>query len=326
MKIVRSLTALSPILKRTTHILKAKSPTILVAVGVASGIASTVIAVVRTPKCEQVREQFNESVAKAEECLKRGTVEIENKKKNTIETIEYTNDIFKKDLLHIHIRKYIGYAQVYMPSIALGILSVTSILISHGTMCRRNTALTASLGAVSEAFRRYRENVKKEYGDEADYRMRHSLVSERVKVQEKDPETGKQKTITKTVTKKREDSLPWRSDYARCYDVGSRNWTKDPSTNRVTLMSYEALANQKLREQGFLFLNDVYDMLGVARTLAGHTMGWIYTKEENPHGDNFVDFGFSKAWDFMSGAEASVWLDFNVDDLPITNRIKWRIK
>ena len=326
MKITAALRALSPIAKRTAQVLKAKGPTMLVVLGVASGIASTVTAVIQTPKCERVREAFDASVEKANECLEKGTVEVENKKKNTVETIKYTTDIFKKDMLSIHIRKYLGYLRVYMPSIALGSLSVASILISHGIMCRRNTALTAAVASVSEAFRRYRANVRREYGDEVDYNMRHSLVSEKVKTQETDPETGKTKTLTKTVKTKRDDDIPWRSDYARCYEAGRRNWTKDPSVNRVTLMSFQALANQKLKSQGYLYLNEVYDMLGIEQTLAGHTMGWIYTKDENPYGDNFIDFGFEKAWDFMSGVEASVWLDFNVDDLPITDRIKWRIK
>lgn len=326
MNFARALRSLAPIAKRTTQVLKAKSPTILVTVGLVSGVASTVMAIIRTPKCEQVREQFDASVEKANSCLESGVVEVENPKTKTIETIKYTNDIFKKDLLSIHIRKYIGYLRVYAPSIALGSLSVASILVSHGIMCRRNTALTAAVASVSEAFRRYRENIKREYGDEVDYKMRHSLVSEKVKTQEIDPETGKQKTVTKTLVKKRDDDIPWRSDYARCYEPGCRNWVRDSSVNRVTLMSFQALANQKLRSQGYLYLNEVYDMLGIDQTLAGHTMGWIYTKEENPHGDNFIDFGFEKAWDFMSGVEASVWLDFNVDDLPITDRIKWRIK
>lgn len=326
MKFAYALRSLAPVVKRTAQVLKAKSPTILVAVGVASGIASTVVAVIQTPKCEQVREQFNASVEKANECLQQGTIEVENRRTKEVKTINYTNDIFKKDLLSIHIRKYIGYLRVYMPSVALGSLSVASILVSHGIMLRRNTALTAAVGAVSEAFRRYRENVKREYGDEVDYKMRHSLVSERVKVQETDPVTGKQKTVTKTVTKQRDNDIPWRSDYARCFEPGCRNWVRDASVNRVTLQSFQALANQKLRSQGYLYLNEVYDMLGIDQTLAGHTMGWIYTKEENPYGDNFIDFGFDKSIDFMSGVESSVWLDFNVDNAPITDRIKWRIK
>lgn len=328
MKISNILRTLPPVVKRGGQFLKAKTPTILIGVGVISGIASTVTAVIRTPLCEQVKSDFETSAKKADECLQKGEVEITEKTKDgaEIKKVNYTTDIYKKDMLKLHIRKYVGYARVYMPSIALGSLSVASILISHGIMCRRNTALTAAVASVSEAFRRYRENVRREYGNDADYRMRHSIVSEKVKVEETDPVTGKTKTVSKLVKKRRDNDIPWRSDYARCYDMSCRNWTKDPSTNRVTLMSFQALANQKLKSQGYLYLNEVYDMLGIPQTLAGHTMGWIYTKEENQFGDNYIDFGFDKAWEFVSGLENCVWLDFNVDDIPITDRIKWRIK
>lgn len=328
MKFASAFRALAPVIKRTGQILKAKSPTILIGVGLISGIASTITAVKRTPMCEQVRNDFETSAQRADECLQKGEVEIYDNSKAGVKAhvVTYNNDIYKKDMLKLHIRKYVGYLRVYGPSVALGSLSVASILISHGIMRRRNTALTAAVASLSEAFRRYRENVKKEYGDTADYNIRHSIISERVKTQEPDPETGKMKTVTKMVKKRRDDDTPWRSDYARCYEDGCRNWTKDASVNRLTLLAFQDHANRKLRTQGYLYLNEVYELIGFDKTLAGHTMGWIYSKEENPHGDNYVSFGFEKAWDFEAGLERSVWLDFNVDDLPITDRIPWRIK
>ena len=63
----------------------------------------------------------------------------------------------------------------------------------------------------------------------------------------------------------------------------------------------------------------VYDMLGFQRTKAGQIMGWIYD-EENPVGDNFVDFGIyntdiEKARDFVNGLERVIVLDFNVSNI-----------
>ncbi len=78
-------------------------------------------------------------------------------------------------------------------------------------------------------------------------------------------------------------------------------------------------ANELLRSNGYLFLNDVYDMLGIPRTKAGQVVGWIYD-EDNPNhkGDNFVDFGIYDIHrqanrDFVNGYERVIWLDFNVD-------------
>ena len=107
------------------------------------------------------------------------------------------------------------------------------------------------------------------------------------------------------------------SDYARIFDNGSMGWTKDPEYNLMFLKLQQNQANDRLRAQGYLFLNDVYDMLGIPRTKAGQIVGWIYDKE-NPVGDNFVDFGIydiynEKACDFVNGRERSIVLDFNVD-------------
>ena len=72
-----------------------------------------------------------------------------------------------------------------------------------------------------------------------------------------------------------------------------------------------------LKAKGYLFLNDVYDMLGIPRTKAGQIVGWIYD-EKNPIGDNFVDFGIydgnkETVRNFVNGYERTILLDFNVD-------------
>ena len=82
-------------------------------------------------------------------------------------------------------------------------------------------------------------------------------------------------------------------------------------------------ANEVLKSRGHLFLNEVYDMLGIPRTKAGQVVGWIYN-EDNPNGDNYVDFGIydlsnlsdsqkERKMAFVNGQEYSILLDFNVD-------------
>ena len=55
----------------------------------------------------------------------------------------------------------------------------------------------------------------------------------------------------------------------------------------------------------------------IKKTKAGHVVGWVYD-EENPVGDNYVDFGIYDVRDpnkraFVNGLEQSIYLDFNVD-------------
>ena len=92
---------------------------------------------------------------------------------------------------------------------------------------------------------------------------------------------------------------------------------KRSRVNLVFLKAQQQYANDLLRAKGRLFLNDVYDMLGIEKTKAGQIVGWVYDPE-NPNGDNFVDFGIydmskERVRAFVNGYEATILLDFNVD-------------
>ena len=83
------------------------------------------------------------------------------------------------------------------------------------------------------------------------------------------------------------------------------------------LRKQQDYANDLLKSRGYLFLNEVYEMLGIQRTPAGQVVGWIYD-EKNPNGDNYIDFGIYDVTDerkraFVNGFERNILLDFNVD-------------
>jgi hypothetical protein len=90
--------------------------------------------------------------------------------------------------------------------------------------------------------------------------------------------------------------------------------------------------NDLLISRGHMFLNEVYDALGLERTKAGSVVGWIISHD----GDNYVDFGIftdkdaRQYRDFVNGRSNAILLDFNVDgviyDKIDTNkeRITWQ--
>ena len=104
------------------------------------------------------------------------------------------------------------------------------------------------------------------------------------------------------------------SPYAVFFDEASAAWTKIPECNKMFLLQQQNFANDKLRARGYLFLNEVYEMLGLPRTRAGQLIGWVYDAK-NPVGDNYVDFNIfnTRNREFVNGFEKSVLLDFNVD-------------
>ena len=108
------------------------------------------------------------------------------------------------------------------------------------------------------------------------------------------------------------------SDYARYFCYGeARAAEPNADYNLFFLKAQQELANHMLIANGFLFLNDVYDMLGIDRSIAGQTVGWVYDKNMQDHGDNYVDFGIQEVYrkksDEPGDYEKVFLLDFNVD-------------
>lgn len=121
---------------------------------------------------------------------------------------------------------------------------------------------------------------------------------------------GKDATVETEINK--EDKIEDRgiSEYARFFDDGCVGWTKDPEYNLAFLKAQQKYANNMLRTRGHLFLNEIYDLLGITRTKAGAIVGWIYGDD-----DSHVDFGLysERNRNFINGFENTVLLDFNVN-------------
>lgn len=95
--------------------------------------------------------------------------------------------------------------------------------------------------------------------------------------------------------------------YSRIFDERSPNFENNSRYNRMFLKETEIYANKLLKERGHLFLNEVYDMLGLSHTKTGAITGWKY-EENNMNGDNFVEFNILPYTDIYQ-----LIVDFNVD-------------
>ena len=101
--------------------------------------------------------------------------------------------------------------------------------------------------------------------------------------------------------------------YAIFFDETCTGWTKYPELNKIFLLKQEDYANRLLEARGYLFLNEVYDMLGAPRTKIGQIAGWTYNPE-NQFGDPFVSFGLCDSCNHEDVVrDTNVWhLRFNV--------------
>ena len=279
--------------------LRKNAPEIMVVGGVVGGIVSTVLACKATTKAQLVLNDAKDRVDQVHAVLE----EPDYKDK-------YTEEDSKKDLAIIYAQTGVKLVKTYAPAIGLGVLSIASILGGHNILRKRNLALAAAYTTIDKAFKDYRDNVVERFGESIDKQMRYNLKAETITEKVEDPETGKKKSVKKEVLVPEGDGV--YSGYARMFDQGNYAWENDAQLNRAFLSSQEEFANQKLRAQGYLFLSDVYKVLGFRDDRASHCVGWVFD-EESPKGDNYVSFGFRDNPDFMNGHEPSVILDFNVD-------------
>lgn len=286
---------------------KKHSPEILIVAGVAGIVTSAVMACKATTKLSTITEQSKKEISMIKEAAEHP------EKLNLPEGQSYTKKDRQKDLTIVYTRTGLKLVRLYAPSVILGALSITCVISSNNILRKRNAALAAAYTAVDKSFKNYRKNVVERFGEELDRELKYNIKAKEIEETTVD-ENGKEKKIKKTVSVVDPNGY---SQYARFFDDGCSNWQKDAEHNLWYLKIQQNNANDKLRAQGYLFLNDVYDMLGIPRTKAGQIVGWIYD-EKNPHGDNFVDFGiydYTKEVnrDFVNGYERTILLDFNVD-------------
>lgn len=278
------------------------SPEILLGVGVIGVVATTVTACKATMKLNDILDECAETREKIKEVAENPNYED-----------RYTEEDAQKDLTINYVQTGVKIVKLYAPSVALGVFSVGCLLGSHNVMQKRNAALSAAYLTVDKSFKEYKQRVIDRVGEEVEKEIRYGIKAEEIETTVQN-EDGTETTVTETV-KTMDPTL--YSDYARFFDEASPYWQKDPEYNMVFLKAQQQYANDLLRAKGRLFLNDVYEMLGIDKTKAGQIVGWVYD-EENPNGDNFVDFGIydmskERVRAFVNGYEANILLDFNVD-------------
>jgi Family of unknown function (DUF6353) len=267
---------------RQILITKKNSPHIFFAAGILGITGSTVLACKATLKLEPILDEIEKNTEK----IKNDT--------------EVVTDQKQRDSLvaACYIKGAVKIGKLYGPSIVLGAASVAALTGSHVQMTRRNAALTATLTLVSKAYDDYRTRVREELGEKKELDLYRGIV-------EKEETVDGKKQISRIGDPTK------HSPYARFFDEMSINWERNAEINRIFVQCQQSYMNQLLHARGHVFLNEVYDALGLERSQAGAVVGWV--REGN--GDGYIDFGIFVPDNarFVNNMERSVLLDFNVD-------------
>ena len=285
--------------KKAQLTVRKHSPEILMVAGVIGTVAGAVMACKETLELEDVLDECKQEKMELEEqyamCEK------------------YSEDALKKDQVKLTIKQVAKIVKLYAPSVIMEATSIGVIFASNDIMRKRNASMAAAYATLNSMYKRYRQNVIESYGEEVDKDMRFGVKHE--KVTEIDEDGNKVKIDARIVDL--DNTALAISDYSRFFQSGCKGF--DASSGRYNLLylkGIQAMFNNKLIADGYVMLNDVYRELGFDTIPEGWSIGWVYD-EENPIGDNYIDFGLYEARNKNQRAvndwEPVILMDFNVD-------------
>ena len=285
--------------KKAQLTVRKHSPEILMVAGVIGTVAGAVMACKETLELEDVLDECKQEKMDLEEQYAMCE--------------EYSEDALKKDQVKLTFKQAAKIVKLYAPSVIMEVTSIGVIFASNDIMRKRNASMAAAYATLNSMYKRYRQNVIESYGEEVDKDMRFGVKHE--KVTEIDEDGNKVKIDARIVDL--DNTALAISDYSRFFQMGCKGF--DASSGRYNLLylkGIQAMFNNKLIADGYVMLNDVYRELGFDTIPEGWSIGWVYD-EENPIGDNYIDFGLYEARNKNQRAvndwEPVILMDFNVD-------------
>ena len=285
--------------KKAQLTVRKHSPEILMVAGVIGTVAGAVMACKETLELEDVLDECKQEKMELEEQYAMCE--------------EYSEDALKKDQVKLTIKQVAKIVKLYAPSVIMEATSIGVIFASNDIMRKRNASMAAAYATLNSMYKRYRQNVIESYGEEVDKDMRFGVKHE--KVTEIDEDGNKVKIDARFVDL--DNTALAISDYSRFFQSGCKGF--DASSGRYNLLylkGIQAMFNNKLIADGYVMLNDVYRELGFDTIPEGWSIGWVYD-DENPIGDNYIDFGLYEARNknqrAVNGWETVILMDFNVD-------------
>jgi hypothetical protein len=310
--------SLSRGLSKVVLVLRKKSPEILMGLGITGFVATVITACKETTKAEKHVEEAKKNLATLHDIKEKGIDFWADNEPH--KTMPMTEKEYKKNVTmeYFHLGRQL--VKDYAPSVILGISSIACMASSHKIMSDRNAALTATCTALDASLAGVLSRVRDRFGEDVMRDIKYGVKDITTPEEMVDEKTGEKKTVVKTdkaITVVDNEILG--NPYAKFFDEGCPDWEPNAEHNLAVLIKKQNIANDRLRGRGYLFLNDVYDMLGIPRTKAGQVVGWRYKPNDPAHvGDNFVDFGIynlkqESNRDFVNGYEPVILLDFNVD-------------
>jgi len=207
------------------------SPTILTSLGVVGLIGTVVLAVKATPRAMMILAQ--EKMYRDEE----------------VHDPNYELPIEVNDAISLTWKCYI-------PTTAMGLITIGCIVGANHISLRRNAALVSLFSLTEQALKEYQAKVVEQVGPAKEEKIRGEIAQEKL---------NKKPMDEKTVI------LTGKGSFL-CFDSFSARYFRSDAEE---LRKAENIFNQKLLREGWLGINEFYDIIELDPIELGDEMGWI---------------------------------------------------
>lgn len=209
-------------------------------------------------------------------------------------------------------------AKSVAPAAIVGGATIAMIYFSNSISKKRLAAIGAAYTALQTAFDGYKKTMVDALGKETV----EKIVRPKLPNYEKTAEeilSSDNKSDAADVADAVIASIRDLSPYSRIITEESSNcWDTNEDYTSENIAAVQLWANRRLERKGHLFLNEVYDQLGLSRTREGSVVGWLKNSE---NGDGYVSFGdydtniYRVPSDDRTRVDSNFILDFNVDGM-----------
>lgn len=201
------------------------------------------------------------------------------------------------------------------PAAIVGAATITMIYFSNSISKKRLAAMGAAYATLQTAFDGYKRTMVEALGKESvDKILKPNLPN--VGKSAEEILSSDNKSDAANVSDAVVNSLKALSPYARIIaEESSTCWDPNEDYTSQNLAAVQLWANRRLERKGHLFLNEVFDQLGLSRTREGAVVGWL----KNGEGDGYVSFGdfdasiYRVPSDDYTRVDSNFIVDFNVD-------------
>lgn len=201
------------------------------------------------------------------------------------------------------------------PAAIVGAATITMIYFSNSISKKRLAAMGAAYATLQTAFDGYKRTMVEALGKESVDKILKSKLPNVGKSAE-EILSSDNKSDAANVSDAVVNSLKALSPYARIIaEESSTCWDPNEDYTSQNIAAVQLWANRRLERKGHLFLNEVFDQLGLSRTREGAVVGWL----KNGEGDNYVSFGdfdasiYRVPSDDYTRIDSNFIVDFNVD-------------